>query len=109
MESGDLSRAHQYYKAFGMAAEAIVCYQRTLQSKPDYAMAYGNLASVYDEQGNLDIATVNFNGETYESPNYCTTLRQAEHSAAGVALNALMSRVSSNALAGRILVRFCGF
>ncbi|KAJ0840542.1 putative non-specific serine/threonine protein kinase [Helianthus annuus] len=27
MESGDLSRAHQYYKAFGMAAEAIVCYR----------------------------------------------------------------------------------
>ncbi|KAK9049058.1 hypothetical protein SSX86_031975 [Deinandra increscens subsp. villosa] len=27
-------------------------------------------------------ATVNSNGKTYESPNYCTTLRQAEHSAA---------------------------
>ncbi|XP_035841434.1 alpha-glucan water dikinase 2-like [Helianthus annuus] len=28
------------YKALVMAAEAIVCYQRALQSKPDYAMAY---------------------------------------------------------------------
>ncbi|KAF5947905.1 hypothetical protein HYC85_013862 [Camellia sinensis] len=28
-------------------------------------------------------ATVNFNGETFESPSFCTTLRQAEHSAAG--------------------------
>ncbi|KAI7753031.1 hypothetical protein M8C21_016786, partial [Ambrosia artemisiifolia] len=49
-------------------------------------------------------ATVNFNGETYESPNYCTTLRQAEHSAAEVALNALASRGPSNSLAARILV-----
>lgn len=48
-------------------------------------------------------ATVNFNGETYECPNYCTTLRQAEHSAAEVALNALASRGPSNSLAARIL------
>ncbi|KAK1409596.1 hypothetical protein QVD17_36123 [Tagetes erecta] len=48
-------------------------------------------------------ATVNFNGDTYESPNYCTTLRQAEHSAAEVALNALASRGPSNSLAARIL------
>lgn len=54
-------------------------------------------------------ATVNFNGETYESPNYCTTLRQAEHSAAEVALNALASRGPSNSLAARILVSFCFF
>ncbi|XP_035831170.1 probable UDP-N-acetylglucosamine--peptide N-acetylglucosaminyltransferase SEC [Helianthus annuus] len=87
MESGDLSRVHQYYKV-----------ESTGQ------VGSGNLASVYDEQGNLDIATVNFNGETYESPNYCTTLRQAEHSAAEVALNALVSRVPSNSLAGRILI-----
>ncbi|KAK6912938.1 Double-stranded RNA-binding domain [Dillenia turbinata] len=32
-------------------------------------------------------ASVNFNGEIFESPNYCTTLRQAEHAAAEVALN----------------------
>lgn len=49
-------------------------------------------------------ATVNFNGETFESPQYCTTLRQAEHSAAEVALNALASRGPSNSLAARILV-----
>lgn len=46
-------------------------------------------------------ATVNFNGESYESPNYCTTLRQAEHSAAEVALLKLQG--SSNSLAARIL------
>ncbi|KAK3016948.1 hypothetical protein RJ639_007324 [Escallonia herrerae] len=48
-------------------------------------------------------AAVNFNGETYESPAFCTTLRQAEHSAAEVALNALASRGPSNSLAARIL------
>ncbi|XP_009606187.1 double-stranded RNA-binding protein 2 [Nicotiana tabacum] len=48
-------------------------------------------------------ATVNFNGEIFESPNYCSTLRQAEHSAAEVALNALANRGPSNSLAARIL------
>ncbi|CAH9135937.1 unnamed protein product [Cuscuta epithymum] len=48
-------------------------------------------------------ATVNFNGETFESPHYCSTLRQAEHSAAEVALNALANRGPSNSLAARIL------
>ncbi|XP_031503319.1 double-stranded RNA-binding protein 2 [Nymphaea colorata] len=48
-------------------------------------------------------ATVNFNGEVFESPNYCTTLRQAEHAAAEVALNTLSNRGPSQALAARIL------
>lgn len=48
-------------------------------------------------------ATVNFNGETFESPHYCSTLRQAEHSAAEMALNALAGRGPSNSLAARIL------
>ncbi|KZV37378.1 double-stranded RNA-binding protein 2-like [Dorcoceras hygrometricum] len=48
-------------------------------------------------------AAVNFNGETFESPSYCSTLRQAEHSAAEVALDALASRGPSNSLAARIL------
>ncbi|KAL0340741.1 UNVERIFIED_CONTAM: Double-stranded RNA-binding protein 6 [Sesamum radiatum] len=48
-------------------------------------------------------AAVNFNGEMFESPNYCSTLRQAEHSAAEVALDALASRGPSNSLAARIL------
>ncbi|KAJ0458488.1 putative double-stranded RNA-binding domain-containing protein [Helianthus annuus] len=52
-------------------------------------------------------ATVNFNGETYESPNYCTTLRQAEHSAAEVALGELACQGPSNSLAARILVEKC--
>lgn len=48
-------------------------------------------------------AVVNFNCETFESPSFCTTLRQAEHSAAEVALNALSSRGLSHSLAARIL------
>ncbi|KAL6552850.1 hypothetical protein OROHE_008214 [Orobanche hederae] len=48
-------------------------------------------------------AVVNFNGETYESPSYCSTLRQAEHSAAEVALNALASCGPTNSLAAKIL------
>ncbi|CAM8961319.1 unnamed protein product [Rhodiola kirilowii] len=48
-------------------------------------------------------ATVNFNGEIFESPSFCSTLRQAEHSAAEVALNSLSSRGSSHSLAARIL------
>ncbi|MBA0859096.1 hypothetical protein Goshw_003265 [Gossypium schwendimanii] len=47
--------------------------------------------------------TVNFNGETFESPTFCSTLRQAEHAAAEVALNTLANRGPSKALAARIL------
>ncbi|WVZ01229.1 hypothetical protein V8G54_027298 [Vigna mungo] len=49
-------------------------------------------------------ATVNFNGEIFESPHYCSTLRQAEHSAAEVALNSLSHRGPSHSLAAKILV-----
>lgn len=49
-------------------------------------------------------ATVNFNGETFESPSFCSTLRQAEHAAAEVALNTLAKRGPSRALAARVLV-----
>ncbi|KAF5744711.1 Double-stranded RNA-binding protein 2 [Tripterygium wilfordii] len=48
-------------------------------------------------------ATVNFNGEIFETPHYCSTLRQAEHSAAEVALNSLSNRGPSHSLAARIL------
>lgn len=48
-------------------------------------------------------AVVNFNGENFESPHYCSTLRQAEHAAAVVALNALSNRGPSHSLAARIL------
>ncbi|PIN15051.1 hypothetical protein CDL12_12314 [Handroanthus impetiginosus] len=48
-------------------------------------------------------AIVNFNGENFESPNYCSTLRQAEHSAAEAALISLSSRGPSHSLAARIL------
>ncbi|KAH7654961.1 Double-stranded RNA-binding domain-containing protein [Dioscorea alata] len=48
-------------------------------------------------------ATVNFNGETFESPTFCTTLRQAEHAAAEVALCTLSKRGPSKSLASRVL------
>ncbi|KAF8387905.1 hypothetical protein HHK36_026567 [Tetracentron sinense] len=48
-------------------------------------------------------ATVNFNGEIFESPAFCTTLRQAEHAAAEVALSTLSKRGPSRALAARVL------
>lgn len=54
-------------------------------------------------------ATVNFNGEIFESPQYCSTLRQAEHSAAEVALSSLSHRGPSHSLAAKILVSFCFF
>ena len=50
-------------------------------------------------------ATVSFHGETFESPHYCATLRQAEHSAAEAALNTLSKRGGpSQSLAAKILV-----
>ncbi|KAL1543142.1 Double-stranded RNA-binding protein [Salvia divinorum] len=49
-------------------------------------------------------AVVNFNGETFESPNFCSNLRLAEHSAAEAALTSLSSRGPSHSLAARILV-----
>lgn len=49
-------------------------------------------------------ASVNFNGEIFESPTYCSTLRQAEHAAAEVSLNVLSSRVPSKSLTAKILV-----
>ncbi|KAH7296798.1 hypothetical protein KP509_26G039500 [Ceratopteris richardii] len=48
-------------------------------------------------------ATVNFNGEIFESPHFCTTLRQAEHAAAEVALNTLSKRGPSQFLAAKIM------
>lgn len=49
-------------------------------------------------------ATVNFNGEIFESPTFCSTLRQAEHAAAEVALNTLSKRGPSRSLAAKVLV-----
>ncbi|XP_031486017.1 double-stranded RNA-binding protein 2-like [Nymphaea colorata] len=48
-------------------------------------------------------ATVNFNGEIFESPTFCSTLRQAEHAAAEVALSTLSKRGPSRSLAARVL------
>ncbi|KAI5063069.1 hypothetical protein GOP47_0021616 [Adiantum capillus-veneris] len=48
-------------------------------------------------------ATVNFNGELFESPEFFSTLRQAEHAAAEVALNLLSKRGPSQFLAAKVL------
>ncbi|CAN6464634.1 unnamed protein product [Victoria cruziana] len=48
-------------------------------------------------------ATVNFNGEIFEGPSYCTTLRQAEHAAAEVALSTLSTRGPPKSLAAKVL------
>ncbi|OIT21173.1 putative udp-n-acetylglucosamine--peptide n-acetylglucosaminyltransferase sec [Nicotiana attenuata] len=48
------------FQSLGMPQEAIVRYQRALQVRPDYAMAFGNLASVYYEQGNMEMAILNY-------------------------------------------------
>ncbi|KAG5549361.1 hypothetical protein RHGRI_014642 [Rhododendron griersonianum] len=48
-------------------------------------------------------ATVNFNGETFESPTFCSTLRLAEHAAAEIALNTLANRGPSKVLASKVL------
>ncbi|XVF31218.1 hypothetical protein REPUB_Repub16aG0126700 [Reevesia pubescens] len=48
-------------------------------------------------------ATVNFNGDTFESPTFFSSLRQAEHAAAELALNTLANRGPSKALAARVL------
>ncbi|PWZ37644.1 Double-stranded RNA-binding protein 5 [Zea mays] len=49
-------------------------------------------------------AAVTFNGETFEGPSGCTTLRQAEHAAAEVALARLSLRGPSTTLAARVIV-----
>ncbi|XP_041990653.1 double-stranded RNA-binding protein 2-like [Salvia splendens] len=48
-------------------------------------------------------AVVNFNGDTFESPHFCSNLRLAEHAAAEAALTSLSSRGPSHSLAARIL------
>jgi hypothetical protein len=53
-------------------------------------------------------ASVNFNGEIFDSPSYCTTLRQAEHAAAEVALNVLSTRGPARSLTARVLVSSSG-
>jgi protein O-GlcNAc transferase len=47
-------------QALGRPQEAILCYQRSIRLRPDYAIAYGNLASLYYEQGLLDHAIVHY-------------------------------------------------
>lgn len=48
-------------------------------------------------------ASVNFNGEIFESLSYSPTLRQAEHAAAEVALHTLSSRGPSRSLTAKVL------
>uniref|UniRef100_A0A2P2LLG0 protein O-GlcNAc transferase n=1 Tax=Rhizophora mucronata TaxID=61149 RepID=A0A2P2LLG0_RHIMU len=47
-------------QALGLPQEAIVCYQRAVQTRPNYAIAYGNLASTYYERNQLDLAILHY-------------------------------------------------
>jgi len=47
-----------------------MCYQRALQARPDYAMAYGNLATIYYEQGQLDMAIRCYNQAIVCDPQF---------------------------------------
>ncbi|KAF2301845.1 hypothetical protein GH714_029823 [Hevea brasiliensis] len=71
--------------------------QRSCFSLPSYACTRG------PDHAPRFKASVNFNGEIFESPSYCTALRQAEHAAAEVALNVLSSRGPSRSLTARVL------
>ncbi|KAG6529291.1 hypothetical protein ZIOFF_011488 [Zingiber officinale] len=63
------------YKSLRMPQDAILCYQHAIQERPTYAMAYesllcqlcigdildaGNLAGIYYEQGQLDLAILHY-------------------------------------------------
>ncbi|KAH7543355.1 hypothetical protein FEM48_Zijuj02G0175400 [Ziziphus jujuba var. spinosa] len=68
MESGDLNRALQYYKEAVKLKPSFPdaylnlgnVYKHALQTRPNYAMAFGNLASTYYEQGQLDLAILHY-------------------------------------------------
>lgn len=49
-------------------------------------------------------ATVKFNNEVFEGPGFCSTLRQAEHAVAEVALQELSKRGPAQSLAAKMLV-----
>ncbi|KAG5040354.1 hypothetical protein JHK85_012830 [Glycine max] len=67
----------------------------SIQEGPDHALRFK--------------ATINFNGKIFETPHYCSTLRQAAHSAAEVALNSLSHRGPSYSLVTKILMSHCRF
>ncbi|KAL5080304.1 hypothetical protein RYX36_008725 [Vicia faba] len=48
-------------------------------------------------------ATVNFNGEIFECPQYCSMLHQAKHSVAEVELSSLSNSGPSHSLTAKIL------
>ncbi|KAK3039112.1 hypothetical protein RJ639_028858 [Escallonia herrerae] len=72
--------------------------QRSCFNLPSYACIRGG-----PDHSPRFKASVNFNGEIFDSPSYCTTLRQAEHAAAEVALNVLSTRGPSRSLTARVL------
>jgi hypothetical protein len=49
-------------------------------------------------------ATVKFNNEVFEGPGFCSTLRQAEHAVAEIALQELSKRGPTQSLAAKMLV-----
>nr|CAB3446600.1 unnamed protein product [Digitaria exilis] len=72
LRSGRKFRSYTFLvvQALGMSQDAIMCYQRALQARPDYAMAYGNLATIYYEQGQLDMAIRCYNQAIVCDPQF---------------------------------------
>ena len=54
----------------GKLDEAVACYRRALELKPDYAEAYNNLGIVLKEQGKLDEAIACFRRALELKPDY---------------------------------------
>ena len=48
------------YRALCRIPEAIACYRRTLELKPDYVEAHNNLGNALRDQGKLDEAVACF-------------------------------------------------
>ncbi|XP_022741922.1 double-stranded RNA-binding protein 2-like [Durio zibethinus] len=94
-ESSGLKTVMQYYMFKNQLQELA---QRSCFNLPSYAC----IREGPDHAPRFK-ASVSFNGEIFESPSYCHTLRQAEHSAAEVALNILSARGPSRSLTARVL------
>ena len=97
-----------FHLGFWYVINHLGCVERLLvMYKNQFADELLQLAIVWARpcsQIHIFKATVNFNGEILESPNYCSTLRQAEHSATKVALNTLSRRGPYRCLATKVPV-----
>ena len=54
----------------GKLDEAIACYRRALELKPDYAVAHNNLGNALKDQGKLDEAAACYRRALELKPDY---------------------------------------